>query len=221
MTNLSHKPRLSKFTLNRSIGLLVAITFVLTGGYLLAAQAHPERGESGHKKWEHRKEEKMEKVKLKVEELVERKIKGIIARLNLSDEEAEGMAPKVKAVVQHRIEQRKTLGQMVKTLKKTMVAGEDAEVRSALEELKAKQSALETELEALETALLEGLTPRQEALLTLAGVVNKGGGYQLFKDWRGHAKKKFKDGDHRRGGRHSGHGHDKSKYDHEKSGRDR
>ena len=217
MSILSQKPRLPRLTLNRSIGLLVAITFVLTGGYLLAAQKHPERGKSGHEKWEQHKAEKMEKVKLKVEELLERKTKRIIGRLNLSDEEAEGTAPKVRAVLQHRMEQRKALGPMMKSLKKTLVAGEDAEVQSALEELKAKQSALETELEALETSLLEGLTARQEALLTLSGVVGKRGNYHMFKNWRGHAKKKFQDRSHRRDRRHRRHGDDKSKHDHEKS----
>ena len=222
MSILSRKPKLSRLTLNRAIALLVAVTFVLTGGYFFAAQAHPEHDDSEYDKREQVKKEKMEMAKLKAEKFVERRTKRVIARLNLSDEEAESLAPKVKAVIQHRMMRAKALGPMLKALKKTMVAGDDAEVQSALEEFKTKRSALETELEALETSLLEGLTPRQEVLLTLSGVVGKRGGYAVFKDWRGHGKKKFKDRDHQRGRRHDRHGHYRSKhdYDHGKSKHD-
>lgn len=223
MSILSHKPKLSKLALNRSIALLVAITFVLAGNCFFFTHAEAENDDSESEKWEQEKAEKMEKAKFKAEEMVERRTKRVIARLNLSDEEADGLAPKVKAVIEHRMMRAKALGPMLKNLKKTMVAGDDATVASALEEFKNKRSALQTEIEALEASLLEGLTPRQEALLTLSGVVGKRGGFAMFKDWHGHGKNKFKDRDRRRDRRHDRHGHyrsecdyghGKSKYDH-------
>ena len=222
MSILSHKPKLSRLALNRSIALLVAITVVLAGSCFFLAHAEAETEDSESEKMEQEKAEKMEMAKLKAGKRIEWKTKKILASLNLSDEKAESLAPKIEAVLQHRMMRAKALGPMLKDLKKTMVAGDDATVASALEEFKNKRSALSTELEALEVSLFEGLTPRQEALLTLSGVVGKRGGFEMFKDWRGHGKKKFKDRDHRRDRRHRRHGHGRSKHDddHGKSKRD-
>lgn len=222
MSILSHKPKLSKLAFNRSIALLVTIAFVLAGSCFFLAHAEAETEDSESEKWEQEKAEKMEMAKLKAAKRIEWKTKRVLANLNLSAEEAEGLAPKIESVLHHRMMRAKALGPMLKDLKKTMVAGDDATVASTLDEFKNKRSALETELEALEDSLLEGLTPRQEALLTLSGVVGKRGGYAMFKDWRGHGKKKFKNRDHRRERRHRRHGHGRSKHDddHGKSKRD-
>ena len=219
MSILTHKPKLSKLAVNRSIALLLAIAFALAGSCLVIAHAETEKDDSKSEMWKQEKAEKMEMAKHKAAKRIERKTKKIVAHLNLSDEEAASLAPKVEAVLKHRMMRAKVLGPMLKDLKKTMVAGDDAEVQSALDEFKSKRSALKTELEALEASLLEGLTPRQEALLTLSGAVGKRGGYAMFKDGRGHGKKKFKDRDHRRGRRHRRHEHGRSKqeYDHGKS----
>ena len=213
MSILSHKPNLSKFSLHRSIAILAAITFVLAGSCFFIAHAKAENKESKSEMWEQEKAEKMEMAKLKAAKRIASKAKKIVAHLNLSDEEAESLAPKVEAVMQHRMMRAKALGPMLKDLKKILVAGDDAAVASALEAYKTKRSALETEFEALEASLLEGLTPRQEALLTLSGAVGKRGGLAMFKDWRGHGKEKFKDRDGRRGRWHRRHGHGMSKRD--------
>ncbi len=213
MSILSHNPKLSKLALSRSIALLVTVAFFLAGSCFFLTHAEAEKDDSESEKWEQEKAEKMEMAKLKAAKRIEWKTKKILANLNLSDEDAEGLAPKIEAVLHHRMMRAKTLGPMLKDLKKTMVAGDDATVASALEEFKNKRAALGTEFEALEASLLEGLTPRQEALLTLSGVVGKHSGLAMFKDWRGHGKKKFKDHDHRRDGRHRRHGHGRSKHD--------
>lgn len=219
MSILSHKPKLSKLTVNRSIALLLAIALALAGSCFVIARAEAEKDDSKDEMWKQEKAEKMEMAKHKAAKRIERKTKKIVAHLNLSDEEAESLAPKVEAVLQHRMMRAKVLGPMLKDLKNTMVAGDDAEVQSALDEFKSKRSALKTELEALEASLLEGLTPRQEALLTLSGAIGKRGGLAMVKDRRGHGKKKFKDRDNRRGRWHRRHGHGRSKhnYDHGKS----
>lgn len=184
MSNLLHKRRLSRLTLNRPIALAVAFTVILTGGYALGAKAHTEHEEFDHEKMMDRMAEIAEGIAKTAhvgpEKLIERKTKDIIERLNLSDEEAEHLAPKVKAVLQHQKERAETLASMLKDLRKTMAAADDAEVQSALEEYKSKQSASDTELKALETSLLEGLTVRQEAILTLSGVIGNQTGRVLF-----------------------------------------
>lgn len=222
MSILSHKPKLSKLAFSRSIALLVTVAFVLAGSCFFLTHAEAEKEDSESEKWEQEKAEKMEMAKLKAAKRIEWKTKKILANLNLSEEDAESLAPKIEAVLQHRMMRAKALGPMLKDLKKTMVAGDDATVASALEEFKNKRAALVTELEALEASLLEGLTPRQEALLMLSGVVGKRGGFAMFKDWCGHGKKKFKNRDHQRERRHRRHGHGRSKHDddHGKSKRD-
>jgi len=222
MSILSHNPKLSKLAFSRSIALLVTVAFFLAGSCFFLTHAEVEKDDSESEKWEQKKAEKMEMAKVKAAKRIEWKTKKILAKLNLSYEDAEGLAPKIEAVLQHRMVRGKALRPMLKDLKKTMIAGDDATVASALEEFKNKRSALGTELEALEASLLEGLTPRQEALLTLSGVVGIHSGFAMFKDWRGHGKNKFKDHDHRRDRRHRRHGHGRSKHDdaHGKAKRD-
>lgn len=202
MLNLLHKRQLSQITVNRSIALAIAITVILTGGYSLSAEAHSEHEVFDHEKMMNRMADIAESIaktaNVKPEELIERKTKGIIERLNLSDEEAENLEPKVKAVIQHQKERAEALASMLKDLRKNMATADDAEVQSALEEYKSKQSALDTEQKALETSLLEGLTVRQEAILTLSGVIGNQTGHVLFgehmmfSDLPGRAVKGFK-----------------------------
>ena len=202
MLNSLHKRQLSKLTVNRSIALAVAITAILAGGFTLGAEAHSEHEGVDHEKMMDRMADIAESIAktahVKPEALMERKTKGIIDRLNLSDEEAENLEPKVKAVIQHQRERAEALASMLKDLKKTMAVADDAEVQSALEEYKSKQSALNTELKALEASLLEGLTVRQEAILTLSGVIGNQSGqvmygeHMMFSGLPGRAVKEFK-----------------------------
>ena len=67
-----------------------------------------------------------------IAEIVERQTQRAIENLNLSDEEGAVLVPKIKAIAQHRLEQRQTLRPLTQTLR-TSVDGEDkAEIKSAL-----------------------------------------------------------------------------------------
>lgn len=203
MLDLLRKRQLSRLTVNRSIALAIAIAVILAGGYSLGAEAHSQHEGFDREKMMDRMADIAESIAktahVKPEALMERKTKGIIDRLNLSDEEAENLEPKVKAVIQHQRERAEALASMLKDLRKTMAAADDAEVQAALEEYKSKQSALNTELETLEASLLEGLTVRQEVILTLSGVIGNQSGqvmygeHMMFSDLPGRAVKRFKD----------------------------
>ena len=68
---------------------------------------------------------------------------------------------------------------------------------AALKSFKAQQAAQKTTAKALETELVELLTVRQEAQLTIAGIVNNDSGFGGFGDRRGRRG----DGEGRRGNR--------------------
>ncbi|MDE0041693.1 MAG: hypothetical protein OXT74_06635, partial [Candidatus Poribacteria bacterium] len=82
-------------------------------------------------------------------------------------------------------------------LRTAVDSGDNAQIKSALEALKAKQSEQKTKSASLEDDLVELLTVRQEAQLTIAGIVNNSGGFRGFGGRRG----RIGGGDGRRGDR--------------------
>ena len=66
-----------------------------------------------------------------------------------------------------------------------MTTEDNAQIKSALEALKAKQSEQKAKSASLENDLVELLTLRQEAQLTIAGIVNNSGGFRGFGGRRG------------------------------------
>lgn len=191
------KPNPSTPKLNRSFVGILTIGLVLISAYFISAQEDTRPDRSSREQRGRGERGERGRGQFNVAEMVERQTQRAIENLNLSDEEGAVLVPKIKAIAQHRLEQRQTLRPLTQALR-TSVDGEDkAEIKSALDALKAQQNKQKTKAEALEKELVELLTLRQEAQLTIAGIVNSDGGTGGFGGRRG----RLGGGDGRRGER--------------------
>ncbi len=191
------KPNPSNPKLNRSFVGILTIGLVLISAYFISAQEDTRPDRSSREQRTRGERGERGRGQFNVAEMVERQTQRAIENLNLSDEEGAVLVPKIKAIAQHRLEQRQTLRPLTQTLR-TSVDGEDkAAIKSALDALKAQQNKQKTKAEALEKELVELLTLRQEAQLTIAGIVNSDGGAGGFGGRRG----RLGGGDGRRGDR--------------------
>lgn len=191
------KPNPSSRKLNRSFVGIFTIGLVLASAYFISAQEDTRPDRSSREQRTRGERGERGRGQFNVAEMVERQTQRAIEDLNLSDEEAAVLVPRIKAIAQHRLQQRQTLRPLTQALR-TSVDGEDkVEIKSALDALKAQQNEQKTKAEALEKELVELLTVRQEAQLTIAGVVNSDGGAGGFGGRRG----RLGGGDGRRGDR--------------------
>ena len=185
MFSTLRKPNLSNPKSNRPLIAISVIGFILTSAYFISAQEDTrpdrprlqqgergQRGEGGRGQFD-------------PAQMAERQTERAIENLNLSDEETSILVPKIKAIAQHRLQQRQELRPFAQALR-TSVDGEDnAQIKAALKTFKAQQAAQNTTAKALEKELVELLTVRQEAQLTIAGIVNSDGGFGGFGGRRG------------------------------------
>ena len=191
------KPNPSTRKLNRPLVAILIIGFVLSSAYFISAQEDTRPDRSSRQQRTRGERGERGRGQFNIAEMVERQTQRAIENLNLSDEEAAVLVPRIKAIAQHRLQQRQALRPLTQALR-TSVDGEDkAEIKSALDALKAQQNEQKTKAEVLEEDLVELLTVRQEAQLTIAGVVNSDGGFGGFGGRRGRTG----DGDGRRGDR--------------------
>ncbi len=189
------KPNPSSRKLNRLLVAIFTIGLALTSTYVVSAQEDTRSNHSAHKQRADGERGERGKRRLKPAAVAARQTQRAIKNLNLSDEEAAVRVPKIKAVARHRLKQRQALRPLTRALR-TAVDGEDeAAIKSALDALKAQQNKQKTKAEALEKELVELLTLRQEAQLTIAGIVNSDSGTGGFGGRRG----RIDDGDRRRG----------------------
>ena len=171
--------------LNRPLVATLIIGFVLSSAYFISAQEDTRPDRSSREQRTRGERGERGRGQFNVAEMVERQTQRAIENLNLSDEEAAVLVPRIKAIAQHRLQQRQTLRPLTQALR-TSVDGEDkAEIKSALDALKAQQNEQKTKAETLEKELVELLTLRQEAQLTIAGIVNNDSGSGGFGDRRG------------------------------------
>ena len=182
------KPNLSNLRSNRSLVAIFVIGLVLSSAYFISAQedTRPNRSDLQQQRRGERGEGR--RGQFNPAQMAERQTERAIEDLNLSDEEAAVLVPKIKAIAQHRLQQRQELRPFAQALR-TSVDGEDnAQIKAALKTFKAQRAAQNTTAKALEKDLVELLTVRQEAQLTIASIVNSdGGGFGGFGGRRGRA----------------------------------
>ena len=191
------KPNPSNPKLNRSFVGILTIGLVLISAYFISAQEDTRPDRSSREQRGRGERGERGRGQFNVAEMVERQTQRAIENLNLSDEEGAVLVPKIKAIAQHRLEQRQTLRPLTQALRISVDGEDKAEIKSALDSLKAQQNKQKTKAEALEKELVELLTLRQEAQLTIAGIVNSDGGAGGFGGRRG----RLGGGDGRRGDR--------------------
>ncbi|MCZ6676724.1 MAG: hypothetical protein O7E52_05695 [Candidatus Poribacteria bacterium] len=179
MSLAKREPNLSGRKLNRALTFVLVVSLVLVGTYFISAQedtrpdrsqrqrGRGQRGEGGRRQFD-------------PAQMVERQTQRAIEGLNLSSEETAVLEPKIKAIAQNRIAQRQEMQPLIQALRAAVDGGDEAEIKSALETLKAKREAHKAKSEALEANLVELLTLRQEAQLTITGIVNNDDGFGGF-----------------------------------------
>lgn len=197
MSQTLGKPNLSNPKLKRPLMAVIVAGFVMTSAYFISAQedTRPDRSDRQQRGRGQRGEGGRGQFNLA--EMVERQTQRAIEGLNLSNEESTVLTPKIKAIIQQRMRQRQEFRSIAEALRTGIDGDDDTQIKSALESLKAKRVEQRTTFEALEKELVELLTLRQEAQLTMAGVVNSDGGFGGF----GGRRNRFGGGDGRRGDR--------------------
>ena len=197
MFSTLRKPNLSSPKLNRPLVAILIIGLVLSSAYFISAQEDTRPDRSSRQQQERGERGERGRGQFDPAQMAERQTQRAIEGLNLSDEEAAVLVPRIKAIAQHRLQRRQELRPFTGALR-TAVDGEDnAQIKAALKSFKAQQTAQKTTAKALETELVELLTVRQEARLTIAGIVNNDSGFGGFGDRRGRRG----DGEGRRGNR--------------------
>ena len=191
------KPNPSNLRSNRLFIAIFVIGLVLSSAYFISAQEDTRPDRSNLQGQERGQRGERGRGQFDPAQMAERQTQRAIEGLNLSDEEAAVLVPRIKAIAQHRLQRRQELRPFTEALR-TAVDGEDnAQIKAALKSFKAQQAAQKTTVKALETELVELLTVRQEAQLTIAGIVNNDSGFGGFGDRRGRRG----DGEGRRGNR--------------------
>ena len=191
------KPNLSSPKLNRPLMAIFVIGLVLSSAYFISAQEDTRPDRSSRQQRERGERGERGRGQFNIAEMVERQTERAIENLNLSDEETTILVPRIKAIAQHRLQQRQELRPFTQALRTSVDGGDRAQIKAALKSFKAHQAAQKEKTEALEKELVELLTVRQEAQLTIAGIVNNDSGFGGFGGRRG----RIGGGDGRRGDR--------------------
>ena len=191
------KPNLSSPKLNRPLIAIFVIGLVLSSAYFISAQEDTRPDRSSRQQRERGERGERGRGQFNIAEMVERQTERAIENLNLSDEETTILVPRIKAIAQHRLQQRQELRPFTQALRTSVDGGDRAQIKAALKSFKAHQAAQKEKTEALEKELVELLTVRQEARLTIAGIVNSDSGFSGFGGRRG----RIGGGDGRRGDR--------------------
>ena len=179
------KPNLSSPKLNRPLVAIFVIGLVLSSAYFISAQEDTRPDRSSRQQQERGERGEGRRGQFDPAQMAERQTQRAIENLNLSDEEATILVPKIKAIAQHRLQQRQELRPFTQTLRTSVDGGDNTQIKAALKSFKAHQAAQKEKAEALEKDLVELLTVRQEAQLTIAGIVNNDSGFGGFGDRRG------------------------------------
>ena len=191
------KPNLSSPKLNRPFVAILVIGLVLSSAYFISAQEDTRPDRSNLQQQERGQRGERGRRQFDPAQMAERQTQRAIEDLNLSDEEAAVLVPRIKAVAQHRLQQRQELRPFAQALRTSVDSGDNKQIKAALKTFKAQQAAQKEKAETLEKELVELLTLRQEAQLTVAGVVNNDSGFGGFGGRRG----RLGDGEGRRGNR--------------------
>ena len=191
------KPNLSSPKLNRLLVAILIIGLVLSSAYFISAQEDTRPDRSSRQQRERGERGERGRGQFNIAEMVERQTQRAIENLNLSDEETAILVPRIKAIAQHRLQQRQESRPLTQALRTAVDGGDSTQIKDALKTFKAQQSTQKEKAKTLEKDLVELLTVRQEAQLTIAGIVNNDSGFGGFGGRRG----RLGDGEGRRGNR--------------------
>ncbi|MDE0297120.1 MAG: hypothetical protein OXN17_00635 [Candidatus Poribacteria bacterium] len=197
---MSITPRKSN-PLRTKLAYLLALVFIIgsvfSGAYYISAQEDTRPDRSGRRESGRGDRGGGRRGEFNLEEMVERQTRRAIEGLSLSEDEKTVLVPRIKAIAEYRLGRRQELRPLMQAVRSAVEAGDNMKIKAALDALKAKQNEQKTKSDSLEKSLVELLTVRQEAQLTVAGIVNNSGGFGGFGGRRGRTG----GGDGRRGDR--------------------
>ena len=178
---------------NRLLAFVLVVGLVLTTAYIISAQQGDERRRRPGGQREGRRQ-------FDPAEMMKRRVERIMEQLKLSDDEATVLKPEIEGLLQTRTKQSSEMRTLISDLQKAIDAKDNAQMKEKLELVKAKRKGHKAQAEKLEKELVELLTLKQEAQLTIAGIVNSDGS-GLFGGFGGQGRRGQRGGQGRPGGR--------------------
>lgn len=151
---------------NRLLISVLILGLMLTAVHIISAQQRDQQQQRGQQQ----RREMMDP-----QQMMERMMGRALEGLELSAEETDILKPKVEVILQTRLAQGTEMREMTGALREAVDSGDSGKITEALTKLKNKQKEHKAKSASLELGLTELLTVKQEAQLTLAGVVNAGG----------------------------------------------
>ena len=100
------KPNLSSPKLNRPLVAILIIGLVLSSAYFISAQEDTRPDRSSRQRQERGERGERGRRQLDPAQMVERQTQRAVENLNLSDEETAVLVPRIRAIAQHRLQQR-------------------------------------------------------------------------------------------------------------------
>jgi hypothetical protein len=151
--------------LNRLLVSVLIVGLVLTAAHVISAQ---QRGGA-------RGQGPQQGRRFDPEQMMERMMERIMERLNLAEDEASVLKPRIEGIIRTRQEQSTEIRELTDALQEAIDAKDAGQIKAKLDEVKAKRKEHKAKSEAMEKELTELLTVEQEANLTVLGVVNSDG----------------------------------------------
>jgi len=167
---------MKKRRLNQLLAFVLIVGLVLTTAYIISAQQDDGRRQRPRGQREGRRQ-------MDPEAMMRRMVERVMEPLKLSEEETAVLKPKIEGIVQTRTKQSTEMGTLISNLQKAVEAKDDApegaersfQIKEKLGVVKAKRKEHKAQSEKLEKELVELLTVKQEAQLTIARLVNSDG----------------------------------------------
>jgi len=178
--------------LNRLLAFVLIVGLVLTTAYFISAQQDTRR--------QRPRGQREGRPQFNPEEMMRRRVERVMEQLKLSEEEAVVLKPKIEGIMQTRTKQSTGMRTLISDLRKAIEAKDDAQMKEKLSLVKAKRKEHKAQAETLERELVELLTVKQEAILTVSSIVNSDGS-GLFGGFGGRDRRGMRGGEGRRGTR--------------------
>jgi len=157
--------------LNHLLAFVLVVGLVLTTAYLISAQQ-----EGGRRQ----RPGQFQRRQMVPEAMMQRRVEQVMGQLNLSDDEVAVLKPKIETFLLSRLMQMREMQDMIADLQKAIRSEDDARIEEKLEFVKAKRKEHEQKAKTLEDELRVLLTLKQEAILTVSGIVNGGSSGSFF-----------------------------------------
>jgi hypothetical protein len=157
--------------------LIYSLVFILVVGLtistlsIVSAQQGPGQGGPNQ-------QNRQQRVQMDPETMIKQMLTRITEQLKLKDDEAAVITPMIENIFRARMTQSQANQKLVSSLREVINAKDieatkkTDQIKAKLAEIKAKREENKKKSEAMEKELIEVLTPEQEALLTVSGIVN-------------------------------------------------